>query len=181
MHTAPDPTRMKLTRRSLFGTVVASVVAFTSRKGMAQSGIGFLSKTEFDTLSAFVDTLIPADEQSPAATSLDVPRAVVAVAAKDRQVRRIVRLGCRWLDMVARSAGAASFSSLDDRLREAIAEHSAAREAEPLPKAFFQIVRDLSMRGYYARAAAWGGLEYDGPPQPEGFLGYRDAPRTGNK
>lgn len=174
---------MKLTRRHV-------LVAFLSpllwalpwkRKAVGATGTDFLSSDEFSALSGFIDILIPADDGTPAASSLHVPRAVVDAAARDRRVQRILAMGCRRLNNTAKTLGVRNFSALREQSREDIVEATAAPGAAPLPKAFFTIVRDLSMRAYYAHAAAWGGLGYAGPPQPDGFIDYRDAPKSGAK
>lgn len=172
---------MKITRRLFSQALVAALVACRLRSATAATESGFLTTPEFSTLAAFVDALLPADDHSPVASALGVPRAVMAAAEKDARVKRIVKFGCHWLDEAAKKAGAANFSALREGPREIIVGATSEPAASPLPKAFFIIVRDLSMRAYYAHAAAWRGMGYDGPPQPDGFLDYRDAPKGGDK
>lgn len=173
---------MKLTRRRFFNTTLATYLAVRSGRAFAAgSGMDFLSAREFGTLTAFVDTLIPADRYSPAASALGVPEAVVQSGKEDSDVERVIRAGCRWLDRSARSSGADGFAAMDEPGREAIVAAAAAGDARPLPKAFFRIVHQIAMRHYYAQTAAWSGLGYEGPPQPEGFMSFDRPPPSADR
>lgn len=118
---------------------------------------------------------------SPPASALDVPFAVTKAAKRNPQVERVLQWGVRWLDRSAEQAHSSRFSELTEKQRIQVVETAAGEGAKLLPKAFYTIVRDLSMRAYYAHAAAWGGMGYGGPPQPDGFVDYRDAPMSRDK
>ena len=170
---------MKLTRRRFFGATVATYV--TTSVGSAATATrvpAALSAAEFATFSAYVDTLIPADRHSPAASALDVPYQVIDEQSTKPAFVRLIKLGCRWLDRRARASGANTFAALDDARRELIVDQTSRPTAERLPNAFFTTVRYRAMTAYYARADGWGGLRYDGPPQPNGFMDYHRPPDT---
>lgn len=169
---------MKLSRRHFCGaTVAAYVTTSVSSAAPRKAAPGVLSRDEFDAFTAFVDTLIPADRHSPAASALDIPRRMIESNMRQAVYLKLVKLGCRWLDRRARVIGQTSFSTLDDRRREMIVEQASRLTAKGLPKAFFRVVRYNAMVLYYSRAESWPALRYDGPPQPNGFMDYRQPPK----
>ena len=42
--------------------------------------------------------------------------------------------------------------------------------------AFFRLVREDTLAGFYSNPVSWGMLGYVGPPQPRGYLHYEDCP-----
>lgn len=168
---------MRLSRRHFVGATVAAYVTTSISAAAPQKAVpAVLSKSEFAAFTAFVDTLIPADRHSPAASELDVPRRMIETNMRQPVYLKLVRLGCRWLDRRAKAVGRTTFSALDDRRREMIVEQASRLTAKGLPNAFFRVVRYNAMVQYYSRAESWSALGYDGPPQPNGFTDYRQPP-----
>lgn len=127
------------------------------------------------TLSAFLDTLIPADPQSPSASALGLERAVLA-AAEGKPYRRLIDQGCQWLDHQAQARHRAPFAALDPDLRVALVRLAEAAPAKSLENVFFRALRDHALETYYADPGSWPALGYAGPPQPQGFLDFEQAP-----
>lgn len=169
---------MRFSRRHFFGASVAAYVTTSMTAAASQkTAPAVLSESEFAAFTAFVDTLIPADRHSPAASELDVPRRMIETNRRQPVYLKLVRLGCRWLDRRAKAIGRTTFSALDDRRREMIVEQAARLTAKGLPNAFFRVVRHNAMVLYYSTAESWPALGYDGPPQPDGFMDYRQPPK----
>ena len=160
--------------QSALGTYLSSSFASAATK---QGSEQVLSPAEFATFSAYVDTIIPADEYTPAPSGLNIPAEMLTRARRLRTYQRLLRLGCRWLDQSARAAGGERFANLDDSRREKIVEQTARPDAEKLPAVLYRVVRIHSMTLYYSRAAGWTGLNYNGPPQPDGFMDYAQPPK----
>ncbi|MEJ2696808.1 MAG: gluconate 2-dehydrogenase subunit 3 family protein [Candidatus Sulfobium sp.] len=163
---------MAISRRSFLRLTLGTGLLFSSGYILkdvfmpAQLGAG-----ERRTLGAYLDTLIPQD-QTPGAVQLGVPEKIFHAASEDAQYRRLVRKGCRWLDLRARRMGRDGFTSLGEREREEVAEESAGAPAGSVPRIFFERTRAYAFFHYYAHPASWEGLGYKGPPQPDGYPDY---------
>jgi hypothetical protein len=127
------------------------------------------------SLPAFLDTLLPADGESPAATALAVDRKVLAALA-GRPYRRLLVQGCLWLDREARRRGGTDFAGLGQDARDVIVAFADSRRAGSPPRAFFETVRRAAFTAYYADARSWPDIGYDGPPQPAGFPDHASPP-----
>ena len=130
---------------------------------------------EFDTLAAFLDTLIPADE-TPSASQLGVTDKIIATGKKSRRYRKLIEKGCAWLDRQARQLGAAHFSALTETQRERIAQQAENGEGGLVPAFFFEHIKVEAFSHYYADPRIWANLGYAGPPQPLGFMNYTQPP-----
>lgn len=120
-------------------------------------------------LPSYLDTLIPADRWSPAATAISVDRRVVEKTRTDDAYRRLLTDGCRWLDDTARRFDGAEFAALTEARRETIVGYAAAAPAGSGPRAFFEATRRDAFLFYYVRPESRAALGFDGPPQPAGF------------
>jgi len=127
-------------------------------------------------LAPYLDTLIPRDETG-SATDFGVDRVLIDRARGDRGYMRVLRGGCKWLDLEARKTGAAGFGDLDPISQEAIVDRAARAREGSLPRFFFNVTREYGYRAYYAEPASWQGLGFHRPPQPEGYLDHAEAPR----
>ena len=116
------------------------------------SGQSGLDGGQLRCLGAWADTLLPADEFSPAASALGVDTAIARAAHDDRRYLRVVADGCRWLDRQAVAQGAAAFEHLDGSGRERIAAMAEQAEARADPRVFFERTR-RSQRSRAARGA----------------------------
>jgi hypothetical protein len=128
-----------------------------------------------DTLAAYLDTLIPADE-FPSATQLGVGKHLVADTETDGGYRQLIEKGCEWLDAQAEQYGAARFAALSQAQREQVVSLAAAGKAGLLAHMFFDRMQADAFAHYYAHPQSWRALGYPGPPQPEGFMNYTQAP-----
>jgi hypothetical protein len=136
---------------------------------------GSSKPTQRQTLRAYLDTLIPADE-TPSATQLDVAEKIMAKAATDRGYERLIKQGCDWMDKQAKQYGAHNFSDLSEANREHVVSRAAEGEAGILPLMFFERTRADALFHYYGHPQSWRALGYAGPPQPGGFMNYAEAP-----
>jgi hypothetical protein len=129
-------------------------------------------------LKAWVDTLLPADADSPGAGELEVHSSIADKATSNPKHLKLVRAGCRWLDQQARGHAKAVFAELDEQAREALVRQAENSAPKSLPRVFFQYTREDAFRFYYARPESWAMLDYPGPPQPRGFPDYTQPPRV---
>lgn len=149
------------------------------------AGIGFLFKKlfwsapaqspEFQTLAAYLDTLIPADE-FPSATQLGVTERLMAQTEANDGYRQFIKKGCEWLDAQAKQYGAADFAALSEAQREQVVSLAATGKAGVSVQMFFDQTQAYAFIHYYAHPQSWRALGYGGPPQPQGFMNYTQAP-----
>jgi hypothetical protein len=127
-------------------------------------------------LAPYLDILIPRDETG-SATDFGVDRTLIDQAGSNKRHMRLLRAGCKWLDFEARKTGSAGFADLDPAAQEEIVAKAADARGRSLPRVFFNVTRRNAFRAYYADPASWRDLGYRGPPQPEGYMDFTEAPR----
>lgn len=115
--------------------------------------------------AAFLDTLLPGEQFSGSATELHVDREIWAFAATDAQFRKLLGIGCQWLDMT----GGSRFADLETQQRIAVLTWMAQSDWNQIPRRFYELLRQLSLELYYSRMDSWGGLPIQSPPQPRGY------------
>lgn len=126
-------------------------------------------------LTAFLDTLMPADE-TPAASELRIDQTLLQKSDGDRQYRRLLRHGCNWLEKTARQQYRAGFAALSEQQRVRIVELMEQARSRSIARVFFNRVRTDLFEHYYSHPDSWKGLGIDRPPQPEGYPDYDKAP-----
>jgi hypothetical protein len=129
------------------------------------------------TLTAFIDTLLPAHGASPAASELGVARHMLAAASRQEPYARLMQDGCAWLDAAARADGGARFADLDEAVREAIVTAAEQDRSGGAITQFFFNAHRHALELFYSHPKAWPALDYPGPPQPVGFLDHVRPPR----
>jgi len=117
------------------------------------------------TFTAFCDTLVPADELTPAASALGVPAAILGDVRGHALAERLLQAGCAWLDEAS-----GGFAAASEAARVAVCERMQAMPWESPAGRFFHLMRNSVMAEYYAAPASWRGLALDRPPQPLGFF-----------
>ena len=155
--------RRRATRALAFG---AAALASADLPALAAAGISGDSDRIVRTFTAFCDTIVPADELTPAASALGVPKTILAELAGIALAERLLAAGCAWLD----AACAGNFAQADEASRVAASERMAALPWESPPGRFFAVMRNTVMADYYAQPESWRGLALDRPPQPLGFF-----------
>ncbi len=99
-----------------------------------------LAPSQFRLLTALVDMIIPASE-TPGAAAAGADRYIDEELSKDETLKSKIREGLAVIEK-------AGFSSLDaDKRAALLTEHS---EATGVRGEFFQLLKDLTVDGYYA-------------------------------
>jgi hypothetical protein len=129
-----------------------------------------LSAREIATLTVLCDTIIPADEHSPAASAVGVPAYIneVVSAPYDPQQRDLVRVrgGLAWLNSESRKRFGKPFAGLTAAERTQICDDicylpNAKPEFQAAAR-FFDLVRDLSATAFYTTREGMADLKYIG-------------------
>ena len=129
-----------------------------------------LSAAELATLAVLCDMIIPADDRSPAASSVGAPAYIneYVSAPYEWAERSLVRVrgGLGWLDVESRRRFARRFVALTQAERTQICDDICFYpDAKPQFKAaarFFGEIRNLTQSGFYTSDAGMKDLQYIG-------------------
>ena len=129
-----------------------------------------LSAREIATLTVLCDTIIPADDHSPAASTVGVPAYIneVVSAPYDPQQRDLVRVrgGLAWLNNESRNRFGKAFAALTEKERAEICDDICyLPKAKPEFQAaarFFDLVRDLTATAFYTTPEGMKDIGYIG-------------------
>lgn len=131
-------------------------------QALAASAPTSLEQTSF---AAFLDVLLPHDELSGSATDLRVDDKLWEFSESDPRFRRLVQLGCRWLNLT----GGPPFADLTAEQQIAVVEWMSKSDWNRIPRRFYELVRQAAIELYYSEPEAWRGLPIERPPQPLGY------------
>lgn len=147
-------------RQALIGIAAVSLQGFVP---LAPA----LAKTvaPLDTLDAFTDVLLPADGLSPAASTLGVGEAILALAAEQPLLADLIDLVTEWMDRT----GAGRFVDLSFDDQQSVVAYMARADIDTLEGRFFQLIRLFAIEFYYAQPEVLAGLAIDPAPQPLGY------------
>ncbi|NNK78023.1 MAG: hypothetical protein HKP40_04845 [Litoreibacter sp.] len=149
-------------RAAILNTLAAFFAAVSGLPGHAQQ----VSATiDADTLAAFVDILLPADDLSPAASALGVPAELEEFGRDEPQFGRLLAVGTSWLNQT----GSGPFHALTPGDQALVVDWMSRSDFNQIPRRFFHLVRLVSIELYYARPEAIAGFPVAVAPQPDGY------------
>ena len=157
----PEPVHLAHGRRKVLQAIAGTALALLAPlPGAAQT-----QEPNMQVLDAFLDTLLPQDAFSPAASSLGIGQDLVALGPAGSDWHRFLGLGTAWLD----GLNAAGFAQLPPDARVRILEWMQQADTREIPGRFFQIIRRLAIELYFTHPASLAGLNLNTAPQPEGY------------
>lgn len=129
-----------------------------------------LVETELATLAVLVDLILPADDESPAASAIGVPdflnEWVGAPYPDNRADYETIRGGVAWINSHAWQLHAKPFGGTtvaqQTAILDSICDGSKAAADLAYGARFFQKLRTLTLGGYYTHPATWKSLGYVG-------------------
>ena len=137
-----------------------------------------LLPSERAVLAAYLDTLLPGDGASPAASALDLGAQIASGALAQAKYHELLVWGARWLHHRAMEVARSGFASLPEERRAVFVREAEQADPRTPQRIFFELTRQDAFGRYYANARTWPGIGYAGPPQPRGFPDHARAPRT---
>lgn len=170
--------RKKLLSRRVLLTVllrlplIAGIVTSNRRTFAARREPRFDVHVE-RTIAAVIDCMLPGGELH-GALALGIDRRIAATTGAE--LKRSFIEGVAWLDQRGRVKGAANFLKLDEAGREAVLRAALRSDAEGA-FAIVRTLRNLAFTLYYTDPAIMAAFAYSGPPQPDGFPDFQEAPR----
>ena len=105
-----------------------------------------------------------------------MPEAFEQAAAQSAEYRRLLDLGCAWLDQQAGFFGEKAFGALGENQRARLVLFASEQAPGSVPRVFFETTQAHAFRLFWARPEAWAAIGYGGPPQPAGFTDYAEPP-----
>lgn len=153
-----------------------------------------LEASELATLAVLVDLILPADDESPAASEIGVPdflnEWVGAPYETNRADLEIIRGGVGWINSHAWGLHGKRFGEITPiqqiAILDSICDWSKAAPELGFGARFFQKLRMLALSGYYSHPKTWKSLGYVGnspivgpypgvPPEIIRILGLEDV------
>ncbi len=126
----------------------------------------FFTPAEMATITILCDIILPADATSGSASQAGVPAFIEFIAKDMPQQQTPLRGGLMWLENQSRKRFGAGFAAISPAQRIQIVEDIAYPEkATPAMKqgtAFFNLMRDLTMTGFYTTEMGFKDLGYIG-------------------
>lgn len=167
------------------------VLAFAEiqQKG-APPALKALSASQFATLDALVESIIPADDRSPGAREARVAEYIdLLLSEADEPSRQEWLLGLAAFDAEAGTRFGAPFARLGGEQVEELLSDLSRNEAAPQGplEAFFKATKDAAVRGYYtSEIGIHRELRYKGNKILPAFVGCltedgKDCPHCGQK
>jgi gluconate 2-dehydrogenase gamma chain len=126
----------------------------------------FFTLAEMATITILCDIILPADATSGSASQAGVPAFIEFIAKDMPHHQTPLRGGLMWLENQSRKRFGAGFAAISPAQRLQIVEDIAYPEkAVPAMKqgtAFFNLMRDLTMTGFYTSEVGFKDLGYMG-------------------
>ena len=137
----------------------------------------FFSKHEMDTITVLCGIIIPKDEKSGSAIDAKVPEFIEFIVKDMPDHQTPMRGGLRWLDIHSFKKNNKSFKDCSHEQQIAIVDEIAyPKKAAPEVAqgvAFFNLMRDLTVTGFYTTKMGIDDLGYVGN-QPNQWNGVPD-------
>jgi len=125
----------------------------------------FFSSDEYATLELLTDLIIPSDG-SPGAREAGVSEFIDFMVASDPKIQYRFRYGLSWIDTHARWLHNKAFRELAAERQTDILEHLAYKDQhrprEEDGQAFFKLVREFTVMGFYTSRIGLEELDYPG-------------------
>jgi hypothetical protein len=126
-----------------------------------------------DTLSSFLDVLIPKDV-TPSASELEIHQKLLQHAYRIDNYIVLLQQGLEWLDIQSRKYFMNNYVSLKASEKEKITFLSSSGEAPSIVQLFFSRVKNDAIFIYYTQPESWKGM-ISSPPQPYGYLDFQEV------
>lgn len=162
-----------LSRRRFAVSVSAAIALGTNHAALV--GEEKEGSTE-STLRHWVETLFPADLNSPGAGEIGVHLEILKKADGIPEYARLILSGTGWADAMAVAKGGIDFARLDDTAKIEIVSEAESLGPESGPGYFFVHTLQDTTTFYYSHRESWSGLGFSHSPQPIGFPDFADAP-----
>jgi gluconate 2-dehydrogenase gamma chain len=170
MRMAEEKDALNVTRRTVIAT--AALVPVTTISAAAQAAQSVFSASQLKTLEAFVDRLVPKDENGPGAIECGVAIYIDRSLADFLAPEKAAFLdGLAATDAFARSSQGGAFAELSPAKQDEVLTAMENNMGFPNARNFFNRVRRLTLEGMFGdphyggnkNYAGWDLIRYPGP------------------
>ena len=170
MRMAEEKEALNVTRRTVIAT--AALVPVTTISAAAQAAQSVFSASQLKTLEAFVDRVVPKDENGPGAVECGVATYIDRSLADFLAPEKAAFLdGLAATDAFARSSQGAAFAELPPAKQDEVLTAMENNMGFPNSRNFFNRVRRLTLEGMFGdphyggnkNYAGWDLIRYPGP------------------
>jgi gluconate 2-dehydrogenase gamma chain len=170
MRMAEEKEALNVTRRTVIAT--AALVPVTTISAAAQAAQSVFSASQLKTLEAFVDRVVPKDENGPGAVECGVATYIDRSLADFLAPEKAAFLdGLAATDAFARSSQGAAFAELPPAKQDEVLTAMESNMGFPNSRNFFNRVRRLTLEGMFGdphyggnkNYAGWDLIRYPGP------------------
>jgi gluconate 2-dehydrogenase gamma chain len=142
----------------------------------------FFTSEEYAIVEALTDQIIPKDG-TPGAKDAGVAEFIDFMSFSDPEIQFPMRYGVGWLDARARGVFNASFMDLNREQQTAmlrrLAYNNEYREGDEDGRAFFKLIREYTMMGFYSSRI--GQVELDNPNLKTHYDQVPDCPHVDDR
>jgi hypothetical protein len=142
----------------------------------------FFTPEEYETVKRLAELIIPSDG-TPGAREAGVSEFIDFMVASDRDVQPRFRKGLAWLDAHARRDLGGPFAAAPEERQTELLGHLAYKDrhrpGEEEGRAFFGLVRDFTVMGFYTSRVGMEQLDY--PGLQEYYPDLPGCPHTDNR
>lgn len=150
-----------MTRRAALRAALGASAATLAPPALAQWREG----SAYPSLTAVLDTLLPADALTPSASALGVAREITDFIAGSEPLQRLFAAALDWMD----AQGGRPFRELPAMQQAVLVQAMADSDPDRIPGRFYHVLRALAVEFHYARPEAIAGLALNPAPQPLGY------------
>ncbi|HWB87567.1 MAG TPA: gluconate 2-dehydrogenase subunit 3 family protein [Bryobacteraceae bacterium] len=122
----------------------------------------FFTTEEYETAEILCDLIIPSDE-TPGAREAGVSEFIDLMASRDAEIQPKFRSGISWLDARSQASRQKPFRAVSKEEQTGILEHLAYREkhrpGEEQGRAFFNLIREYTLMGFYTSRIGFAELD----------------------
>jgi gluconate 2-dehydrogenase gamma chain len=137
----------------------------------------FFSVHEFTLLRSLCQSIIPSDRESGGAIEAKAPELIDLLASENSRYAAQLRDGFQWLDETCRRQFSAAYLDCGEAHQKEMLDRMAYRENEPAAAtAFFALLRDLTLAGYFTSEIGIMYLGYQGNHYLSEFPGCPPLP-----
>ncbi|MCP5073988.1 MAG: gluconate 2-dehydrogenase subunit 3 family protein [Rhodobacteraceae bacterium] len=152
----------KINRRQALAGTLSAVLSQSAFAPLARASGESLDEK---TLAAFVDVLLPADANSPSASTLHVPAEILELAEMVPLFKKLISLATKWLN----NTGNVPFHELSEADKTTLVTWMSTSDFNQFPRRFFHLVRLAAVEIYFSHPDAIQGYPLNPSPQPEGY------------
>ena len=136
----------------------------------APSFASFSDESTLKTMEALTEAIMPGVK------SFNINEKIITYLNSRYHTARLFTAGLKAIEKYSEKKYGKSFYSLQSEEKDAVLKWMSSLPVERWERTFFIDYRQVVLERYYTSPEAWKTLNYNGPPQPKGFMDYHLPP-----